>query len=171
MTASPLGAHLAVDRPPLDRARIEALIPHQGAMCLLEAMTDCDATTIRCLTTDPRDPSHPLRDAQGLPAAAALEIASQAMALHGTQNSPPGAGAVPRAGFLASVRELRLHVARLDDAPGPLAVRATLLAGDARQAMYRFELHDAAGRCLAEGRATVILEGDTTPAAGAADRP
>jgi predicted hotdog family 3-hydroxylacyl-ACP dehydratase len=166
MNASADGARLAADRPPLGHARIEALIPHHGAMCLLETMTDCDTGTVRCLATDHRDPAHPLRDAQGLPAAAALEIASQAMALHGALNSAPGT--VPRVGFLASVRELRLLVARLDDAAGPLVVQATLLAGDAKQAMYRFELDDAGGRRLVDGRATVILEGELALAATAA---
>ena len=32
------------------------------------------------------------------------------------------------------------------------------MAGDERQAMYRFELHDEAGRPLVDGRATVVLD-------------
>jgi predicted hotdog family 3-hydroxylacyl-ACP dehydratase len=149
---------------PLDRAAIEARIPHAGAMCLLESLLDCDEAQIRCRVSSHTDPAHPLRTARGLPAAAALEIASQAMALHGALNSAPGAlnstpGAPARAGFLASARDLRLHVALLDDAPGPLAVQATRLAGDTQQALYRFALHDADGQLLAEGRATVILDG------------
>ena len=146
----------------LDHAAIEALIPHSGPMCLLEAMLSCDASTIRCTTTRHTDPAHPLRSADGLLAPAAIEIASQAMALHGALNAPDAPdvpkGGAPRAGFLASARHLRLHVARLDEAPGPLQVSATRLAGDARQALYRFELDDATGRRLAEGRAAVILD-------------
>lgn len=142
----------------LTRADIEALIPHRGAMCLLDALLECDDGQIRCRATAHTDLAHPLRTAQGLPAAAALEIASQAMALHGALNAPAGAPA--RAGFLASARDLRLHVAWLDQAPGPLVVQATRLAGDAQQALYRFALHDAGGRALAEGRAAVILDGE-----------
>lgn len=146
----------------LTRAEIEARIPHRGAMCLLDALLDCDAGQIRCRATAHTDPAHPLRTAHGLPAATALEIASQAMALHGALNAPAGAPA--RAGFLASARDLRLHVARLDDAPGPLVVQATRLAGDAQQALYRFALHDAGGRLLVEGRAAVILDGQPADA-------
>ena len=88
-------------------------------------------------------------------APAAIEYAAQAMALHGGLCAP--AGSAPTAGFLAAVRSVRLHVPRLDDIPGPLAVSAQLLAGDARQALYSFSLHSAAGALLVQGRATVIL--------------
>jgi hypothetical protein len=57
-------------------------------------------------------------------------------------------------------------VARLDTAPGPLRVRARRLAGDAGQAMYRFELRDAHARLLVEGRTTVVLD---TPLASPAN--
>ena len=146
----------------LTRSEIESRIPHRGAMCLLESLLECDAGQIRCLATSHTDPAHPLRMAHGLPAAVALEIASQAMALHGALNAPAGAPA--RAGFLASARDLRLHAAWLDNAPGPLVVQATRLAGDTQQALYRFALHDADGRALAEGRAVVILDGQPAAA-------
>ena len=48
---------------------------------------------------------------------------------------------------------------RLDDATGPLTVRAERQAGDERQAMYRFALLDADGKALVEGRCTVVLDG------------
>ena len=50
--------------------------------------------------------------------------------------------------------------------PAPLRVRAQRLAGDAGQAMYRFELRDAHDRLLVEGRATVVLD---TPLASPMD--
>jgi predicted hotdog family 3-hydroxylacyl-ACP dehydratase len=147
---------------PLDHAAIEARIPHRGAMCLLARALECDDRRIRCLISDAADPEHPLRGASGLPAAAALEIASQAMALHGSLNAEHGAGGAPPApaGFLASARQLRLHVARLDDAVPPLEVRATLHAGNPRQALYDFELRAGDGRLLVDGRAVVVLEGE-----------
>jgi predicted hotdog family 3-hydroxylacyl-ACP dehydratase len=146
---------------PLDHAAIEARIPHRGAMCLLARALECDERRIRCLISDAADPAHPLRGAHGLPAAAALEIASQAMALHGSLNAERGAGGAPAApsGFLASARQLRLHVALLDDAPPPIEVCATLHAGNPRQALYGFELRAADGRLLVDGRAVVVLDG------------
>ena len=139
----------------LDHAGIAARVPHQGAMCLLGAMESCGADAIVCAITNHADGANPLRLNDRLPAASALEYASQAMALHG---SLAAAGKPPTSGFLASARDVRLHVDRLDTAPGPLRVRAQRLAGDAGQALYRFELHDAHGRLLAEGRTTVVLD-------------
>ncbi|MBS0306624.1 MAG: hydroxymyristoyl-ACP dehydratase [Proteobacteria bacterium] len=141
---------------PLDRAGIEARIPHHGAMCLLHELVACDARELRCRVVSHADAAHPLRSHGALPAVAGIELASQAMALHGALNAP--ALAPPRAGFLASARSVRLHVARLDDAPGPLVVHVVHLAGDATQALYAFDLSDAAARLLVEGRLAVVLD-------------
>jgi predicted hotdog family 3-hydroxylacyl-ACP dehydratase len=141
--------------PRLDRAGIAAHVPHQGAMCLLDAMESCSADEIVCRITNQADAHNPLRLERQLPAASALEYASQAMALHG---SLAASGQPPISGFLASARDVRMHVDRLDTAAGPLRVRARRLAGDAGQAMYRFELRDASDRLLVEGRTTVVLD-------------
>jgi predicted hotdog family 3-hydroxylacyl-ACP dehydratase len=140
----------------LDRAGIAARVPHHGAMCLLDSMESCSADEIVCRIANAADAAHPLRLDQRLPAASALEYASQAMALHGALAA--AGGKAPTSGFLASARDVRLHAERLDTAPGPLRVHARRLAGDAGQAMYRFELRDAHGRLLAEGRTTVVLD-------------
>jgi predicted hotdog family 3-hydroxylacyl-ACP dehydratase len=139
----------------LDRAGIAARIPHSGPMCLLDGLLSWTNDEIVCRTGDPSDALHPLRLAGMLPAACALEYASQAMALHGALCAPAAGG--PRPGMLASARQVRLHARRLDDAPGPLRVRAHRLAGDDAQATYGFELHDATGRLLVDGRATVVF--------------
>lgn len=124
-------------------------------MCLLDGLLSWTADDIVCRAGQHADPAHPLRLADSLPAVCALEFASQAMALHGALCSSAGGGPTP--GLLASARGVRLHVQRLDDAPGPLRVHARRLAGDAGQAMYGFELHDALGRLLVDGRATVVF--------------
>jgi predicted hotdog family 3-hydroxylacyl-ACP dehydratase len=139
----------------LDHAGIAARVPHEGRMCLLDALLAWDAGEIRCRIVNHADPSHPLRSAEGLPSCTAIEYAAQAMALHAALGS--GDGAAPTPGFLASARDVRLLAPRLDDAPGPLEVRAVRQAGDGRQALYRFELADATGRLLVTGRAAVVL--------------
>jgi len=139
----------------LDAAGIAARIPHQGAMCLLDGLLDWSATHVLCRASSHADSANPLRSPAGLLAPVAIEYAAQAMALHASLAAPPGAP--PSPGFLASARDVRLHVARLDESPGPLQVRAEQLAGDGHQALYRFTLHDAAGRLLVEGRAAVVL--------------
>lgn len=139
----------------LDHVGIAARIPHGGRMCLLDTLLSWDADQIVCSATGHRDPAHPLRSAGVLPAAAAIEYASQAMALHAALGA--ATDTAPSAGFLAVARGVTLHVPRLDDVPGALRIQATRQAGSDVQASYRFELHDPSGRLLVDGRATVVL--------------
>jgi predicted hotdog family 3-hydroxylacyl-ACP dehydratase len=139
----------------LDRDWIAAHIPHQGAMCLLDAVLDWSDAAIVCRATRHADPAHPLRAEGRLGAAAGIEYAAQAMAVHGALIA--GDNAPPRQGYLTSVRSVALHVARLDDLPGTLEVRAERLSGDGNHILYQFRL-DHAGRCLLEGRAAVVLD-------------
>ena len=139
----------------LDHAGIAARLPHSGAMCLLHALRSWTHEGLECTAVSHRDPANPLRTQGRLLAVNAIEYAAQAMALHGSLGAAAGAPPVP--GFLASVRGVRLLVARLDDVAGALVVAATRVAGDAGQALYRFSLHDERGTLLAEGRATVVL--------------
>ncbi len=141
----------------MDRAAIAERIPHSGSMCLLHRLESHSENEIRCSTGSHRDAANPLRLDGALPAACAVEYAAQAMALHGALAAP--AGAAPTPGFLASVRNVRLRVARLDDVGGDIQVTAQRLAGDTRQALYGFALADERGALLVEGRATVILSG------------
>lgn len=139
----------------LDHAGIAARIPHQGRMCLLDRLLAWTPDAITCRAGNQRDADHPLRSASGLLAPCAIEYAAQAMALHGGLIAPPAEGARP--GYLASVRGVRLHVARLDDIDGELEIRAERLAGDASQILYVFSVADERGRALVDGRATVVL--------------
>lgn len=133
-------------------------------MCLLQQLTQWDERQILCSAVSHADPANPLRTASGLLAACAVEYAAQAMALHGALVAP--AGGQPAPGYLASVRGVRLAVARLDDVPGELQVQAERLAGDAQQILYHFSVRNAQGAVLAEGRATVVLN-TPLPAAAA----
>jgi predicted hotdog family 3-hydroxylacyl-ACP dehydratase len=139
----------------LDRAGIAARIPHSGSMCLLDRLERWDAEAIHCSTTSHLLPDHPLRSAGGLMAPNAIEYAAQAMALHGGLLAVEGEP--PSAGFLASARNVCFTVARLDTVPGALQVHARRLSGDARQVLYEFNLTDARGAPLADGRAVVVL--------------
>ena len=139
----------------LDRTWIAAHIPHQGTMCLLDAVLEWSEAAIVCRATSHADPVNPLRAAGRLGAAAGIEYAAQAMAVHGALIA--GDDAPPRQGYLTSVRGVSLHAARLDDLPGTLEVRAERLMGDANHILYQFSVAHA-GRCLLEGRAAVVLD-------------
>ena len=140
----------------LAREQILPLIPHAGAMCLLDAAQSWDTGGIICLSTRYAQPDNPLRRADGtLGAACLIEIASQAMALHGRLCAADTAA--PRPGFLVSLRETTLYIAALNGTEGPLTITARQLLGDARGASYEFSVN-ASGNILAEGRAMVLFE-------------
>lgn len=139
----------------LDHAWIAAHIPHQGDMCLLDAVVDWSETAISCRAVSHTDPANPLRAADRLGAATGIEYAAQAMAIHGALLA--GQDDAPRQGYLTSVRSVTLHVDRLDDLSGSLDVQAERLSGDANNILYQFSVGHA-GRCLLAGRAAVVLD-------------
>ena len=138
----------------LDQARIRGLIPHDGAMCLLDAVLGWDADSIRCTAASHRDPGNPLRRGGRLWAVCPLAYAAQAMALHGALTAQAGERARP--GMLASVRDARCHVSRLDAIRGDLTIAAQRLLSEGTRVIYGFTV-DGEGRRLAEGRAAVVL--------------
>jgi predicted hotdog family 3-hydroxylacyl-ACP dehydratase len=148
----------------LNRAWIEARIPHHGRMCLLDEVLDWNAQRIRCRTASHRAPDNPLRSHDRLGIACGIEYAAQAMALHGALAGGAATGAVdalaggsPRVGLLAGVRDVRFLVLRLDDIESDLICEVTHLAGDSLTALYEFALRDR-DRSLLSGRASVILD-------------
>jgi predicted hotdog family 3-hydroxylacyl-ACP dehydratase len=140
----------------LDRAWIERHIPHQGSMCLLDAVIERGAEHISCRTGTHRAADNPLRSAGRLGAACGIEYAAQTMAVHGALASSE-TGVRAEAGFLAGLRDVRLHVLRLDDIEDDLVCHAARIAGDAGTALYEFGLW-AGARSLLSGRAMVLLD-------------
>ena len=141
---------------PLNRAWIAAHIPHHGRMCLLDEVLHFDAACISCRSGGHRAADHPLRAHGRLGAGCGIELAAQAMAVHGALLAP-SSSLTPRFGYLASVRGVRLYVRRLDDVASDLICDARRIAGDAGTALYEFELHSQ-GKRLLSGRASVVLD-------------
>jgi predicted hotdog family 3-hydroxylacyl-ACP dehydratase len=141
----------------MQREAIMALIPHQGASCLLAQVIGWDAAAIRCTAVSHLDPANPLRAGGRLGIVAGVEYGLQAAALHGALR---GGGVAQRSGYLAALRDLHLGVARLDDpAHGALRIEARLLEQTAAGFLYALALHDASGAWLLRGQATVALPG------------
>jgi predicted hotdog family 3-hydroxylacyl-ACP dehydratase len=146
----------------LGRREIERRIPHKGAMCLLDAVLAWDESSITCQAGSHRASDHPLRAHGRLGAACGVEYAAQAMAVHGalvaeSQDSADERHSPPRAGYLASLRSVDLHVERLDTVPGPLTVHAERITGDENTVLYSFNVNDGS-RALVSGRAVVVLD-------------
>lgn len=141
-----------------DHAWILAHIPHQGSMCLLEAVTQWDEAHIVCRASSHRALDNPLRAHQQLSAVCGIEYAAQAMAVHGALLAPPD-HAVARVGYLVSVRGTQLHVLRLDDIADDLTIDATCITRSANNILYQFNI-SAAGQILLTGRAAVVVNAD-----------
>jgi len=138
----------------MNRETICARLPHAGRMCLLEQLEHWDEGSITCTAISHRDADNPLRAHGQLHAVAGVEYAAQAMALHGSLLSSPDTP--PAIGYLASVRNLVLHIEDLSSVSGDLRVTAHRLSGDASGFIYEFEIV-AGGQRLLAGRAAAKL--------------
>lgn len=135
------------------RNGIAALLPHAGAMVLLDGIEDWDAASIHCRAGTHLDPANPLRRNGRLAAIAAVEYGLQAAAVHGTLT-----GGAPTMGYLAGLREVVLEAERLDDASlGRLRVMARLEYREEHGAVYGFAISAEDGRLLASGSGVIAL--------------
>lgn len=137
------------------RTQIEQLVPHAGAMCLLDSVTDWDATRIACSSAAP-GPGHPLARDGAIPAIAACEYAAQAVAVHGALLD--GAQDA-RGGMLAKLADVELRMPFFPAAA--VTVRAELLGRLATGCLYAFDVAST-GQAVASGRLIVAF---ATPAA------
>ena len=138
----------------VDRELIAELIPHQGAMSLLDRVVSWDASTIVAVSTTHRAIGHPLRSNGCLRAVHLCEYGAQAAALHGGLLAR-AAGTVAEPGYLVSLRDVTLACSRIDGLPGDLQIGAELLLQDSGSWQYQFTaVHDAA--TLASGRLAII---------------
>jgi predicted hotdog family 3-hydroxylacyl-ACP dehydratase len=153
---------------PLDHQWIEQHIPHKGRMCLLDEVLSWDAGRIRCRSATHRAADNPLRAYGRLGAACGIEYAAQAMAVHGAlvAASAPLASRVSTSvrssigaaiGYLASVRNVTLYVARLDDLEADLIAAAERITGDGRTVLYEFSVWGAV-QPLLRGRASIVFD-------------
>lgn len=138
----------------LPKSDWSALIPHAGAMCLIDEVVAWDEAAIHARARSHVRDDNPLRSDGQLRALHLAEYGAQAMAIHGGLLAR-AQGAVAAPGYLVSLRDVELAVARIDDIDDALDVHAQrLLAGDGHW-QYEFRIEHA-GRVLARGRAAVI---------------
>ena len=147
-------------------------IPHAGAMALIQRVLSFDADHIHAEADNHRDPGHPLRHDGRLHASHLCEYGAQTMAVHGALCASAALGgdsagnndgkiasraANMRPGLLTALRDVQLHVSRIDNLPGPLSIHAQREHADARAWLYAFQVHHRE-QLLASGRAMVVLE-------------
>ncbi|MFK7962671.1 MAG: hydroxymyristoyl-ACP dehydratase [Burkholderiaceae bacterium] len=153
---------------PLEETAIRALLPHQGEMCLIDRLSQWSPEQAVCESSAHLRPAHPLSGETRLGSASLIEVAAQAMALHGAllgsasdaQQAQPDAE--QKHGVLAGVRKVVLHEANIALIDAPLRVDVTLSSGDSNTALYAFDV-SANGQSLASGRATVLFTTQPQP--------
>ncbi len=138
----------------VDRALIAELIPHQGAMSLLDRVVRWDESSIVAVSMSHRATAHPLRSNGCLRAVHLCEYGAQAAALHGGLTAR-AAGTTAEPGYLVSLRDVTFTCPRIDDLEGELRIEAELLLQDSNSWQYRFAASHAGAR-LASGRLAII---------------
>jgi predicted hotdog family 3-hydroxylacyl-ACP dehydratase len=131
-----------------------ALIPHQGAMCLLDDILAWDENAIHARSRSHLRIDNPLRSDGCLRAVHLCEYGAQAMAVHGGLIAR-AAGSTAAPGFLVSLRAVELALARIDDLPDALDVYAEKLVSGETGWQYLFRIEHA-GAEIARGRAVVL---------------
>ncbi len=131
---------------------ISSLIPHQGAMCLLDRIVEWDDRRVVLETDTHRSAANPLRVADKLRAVNLCEYAAQAMAVHGALR----AGAAAAEGMLVALRSVEFARDWIHDLSSSLRIEAVCLHQDASSLQYSFRVTHRGG-LLAEGRAAVLL--------------
>ena len=140
----------------MTKAALCRLIPHQGAMCLLDRVERWDDTSITCTTASHRAATNPLRRDKQLEAICGLEYAAQAMAVHvGLLEQRKGRRL--GMGYLGAVKNLTLQTTRLDDVKGDLTVQVTRLVGEVGSFIYTFRV-SVERQELLDGRASIFLK-------------
>lgn len=145
---------------------VAGLVPHAGAMCLLDEVIAWSVDRIHCRAAIDADAEHPLAGAEGVPATALIEYAAQATAAHGTllarRNGQAGAPAAE--GRLVALRSIELAAAPGEiEAAGRLDVHAERVMADAAGSIYRFQVL-VGQRIMVSGRLTIRTVDAARPA-------
>lgn len=129
------------------------IVPHAAGMCLLTRIVSCSDTEIVCVAQSHRAADNPLRHANRLAALHLAEYGAQAMAVHGGLLEK---GEAARGGLLAAIRDLTLHVERIDDIAADIEIHAVKLVANTGGRIYSFSARSA-GAELARGRVSVMF--------------
>lgn len=138
---------------PIERTTLCNLIPHTGAMCLLDRIEEWDDDVIVCISQSHRAPENPLRRNGRLSALHVFEYAAQAAAAHGALLTGVR-DAEPR--VFAALRDAYLSHAYLDAIEAPLEIISTRLLVDGGNAVYSTEIRGG-GSTIARARLFLMV--------------
>lgn len=139
-----------------------SLIPHAGAMCLLERIVAWNEQGMTLATATHTSPVNPLRCHGRLRAIHLCEYGAQAMAVHGGLLAR-ARGESRRPGLLVSLRDVALCADTIESLDGELLIEVVRLQGGAAGLQYTFRVTHRDTE-LARGRAAVIEESGASQA-------
>lgn len=135
----------------LSQSEFAHLVPHTGAMLLIDEVLDWSQQKITTRCISHQNPAHPLRLQGKLASIHLIEYGAQTMAVHCgllTGRSHPG--------FLAAVRAAHFYVDDLDSVKDVLIIQASAELQLANGAVYQFLVSDSENTLLFDARATVV---------------
>lgn len=136
---------------PLLRTEFADLIPHAGAMSLIDRVDRWSGTDIVCRAGSHRDPANPLNFNGYLSTLHLLEYGAQTAAIHGGLLSGKA-----RPGFFAAARNACFFVDDLAILKTDLLIAAKVQLSIRSGAVYDIVINDLDPRLLFKGRITVI---------------
>ncbi|RUA07165.1 MAG: hypothetical protein DSY43_00410 [Gammaproteobacteria bacterium] len=131
------------------------LIPHAGAMCLIDSVEKWDKDSILCTTQTHQNQDNPLLSNGILHTSALIEYGAQAMAVHGALIAKESKEKMQK-GYLAALRGIDFYQnAKINSVTSPLVIEATRRLASHGNMIYDF-LITSEGEDLISGRATVV---------------
>lgn len=143
----------------LTRDQLEPLLPHAGAMLMIDSVEAFDEERISCLSERHQATDNPLYRDGRLAALHGIEFAAQAAAIHGGLLSKERKAPLR---VLAAVRKANFSRPWLDELPGPLRIVSTIVMLDPKAAVYQASVTHLATE-LATMRLTLMTIGSELP--------
>lgn len=139
----------------MNRTEILELIPHAGAMCLLDQVVAWDAGSIHCRSSSHHDDNHPLRHDGRLAAVHLIEYAAQAVAVHGGLLARDHNESALTDGRLAGLRNIEFGRDDIQSITSAIEIHAHRELVSAAGLIYRVTVEN--GECLlASGQLTIV---------------
>ena len=148
----------------IERAAIEAMIPHSGAMCLLDAVEEWDEQHILCRTESHRRDDNPFLLEGQLDAVLLVEYGAQAAAIHASLLTEKGAEQGIREGqtaYIGAVKNLQLYEPAVAPDIKTLHIEAQCILNNANGAIYQIQCSakksDGEHRPIISARVVLVL--------------
>ncbi len=139
--------------PDLDRYKICQLLPHSGAMCLLDHVANWDQDKISCIAFSQLNINNPLRFNNRLLTGSTIEYAAQAMGLHRSLLSMKSKS--PKVGYLALIKNFKFYFDYIDQ-EDQLNIECVSISSFLNGFMYEFKIKND-NKLISKGTAMIVV--------------